>query len=268
MVALRIYLFVPIGVSYAIKDLEKTYVDWKYHPMNPAADPRETVGTAPIPFAEPRRPQIVRVSWERDTFYLGPDFAREHLARFFRCKDELPKLRRIAISRHLWCGREEDRDVLREALWRLNEREVEEVTLVPDDTRGPLIDRWYYGKHDIELVGPEWEYTFRSSGSTCDAKTVVEGLGEWFERLWRPGGLGNERGLIRRGGHGGVDGDEPQVSNKMGDGGQVLVPKVVVRSVRRSGKRMSAFKDGVWDIQREMGDMRVWKTWLPPGDPS
>lgn len=163
---------------------------------------------------------------------------------------ELPHVQRFAFSRHLWCGREEEREGLRESLFGLKKRGVKEVILVPDDQRGPLIDRWYYGKHDIHLLEPEWAYTFRSHGPGVreDSKTVVENLEEWFARLWR------------------VD-DVCGDSDADGDGrGQVPLcpPKVMVKSIRRNGSRMAAFKDGLWEIQKEMGDMRVWRSWTPP----
>jgi hypothetical protein len=181
--------------------------------------------------------------------------------RFFRGQGEgmeLKGLQKIAICRNLWCGREEGRDVLRESLWMLKERGVLEVIVVPDDDRGPLIDRWYYGKHDIELLDPEWAYSFRPSGQEMDGKTVVENLGEWFERLWK---LETDRDSARPvlGVHqSGVGGDQvfPRIP-----------PSVTAKSIRRNGRRMAPLKDGLWDIQKAMGDMRVWKSWTPPERP-
>jgi len=72
---------------------------------------------------------------------------------------------------------------------------------------------------------------FCTEGQTEYAKTVVENLGEWFDRLWIDSGR------------------EP--------------PKVLVRSVRREGKRMGDFREGAWEVQKMLGDMRVWKNWVP-----
>lgn len=121
------------------------------------------------------------------------------------------------------------------------------MMIIPDDEKGALIDRWYYGKHDIEVGGPPWAHTFRPNGEEL-AKTVVENLGEWFERLWNM-----ERKEERK-----EDGEYEEVRPPSEP------PNVSVMSVRRNGRRMSEFKDGLWEIQEAMGDMRVWKTWTPP----
>jgi hypothetical protein len=47
-----------------------------------------------------------------------------------------------------------------------------------------------------------------------------------------------------------------------GDSGRE-VPKVRVKSVRREGRRMRDFREGAWEVQKMLGDMRVWKNWVP-----
>jgi hypothetical protein len=40
-------------------------------------------------------------------------------------------------------------------------------------------------------------------------------------------------------------------------------PKVSVMSLKRNGRRMREYTDGLSEIQKSMGDMRIWKTWTP-----
>jgi hypothetical protein len=42
------------------------------------------------------------------------------------------------------------------------------------------------------------------------------------------------------------------------------IPTVCVKSIRRNGREMANFRNGMWGIQEAMGDMRYWKTWNPP----
>ena len=113
---------------------------------------------------------------------------------------------------------------------------------MPDDERNALEDRWYFGKHEVAFKEPGLGYEFVPEGQSGRARTVVQNLGEWFERLWRPG-----------------DGDGESVHDEDG----VKAPRVGVVSVRRSGKVMGDFKDGIWEVQKALGNMRVWKTWVP-----
>lgn len=109
--------------------------------------------------------------------------------------------------------------------------------MVPDDERNCLQDMWYYREHDIELNEPGWRYEFKPKGETKRERTVLVNLGGWFERLW---GEGKDGGKGRR-----------------------SVPKVGIKSLRRDGRRTGEFKKGVEEVQKLMGDMRVWKTWVP-----
>lgn len=114
---------------------------------------------------------------------------------------------------------------------------------MPDDEKNSLLDRYFYQEHEIELLEPEWTYEFKPEGQTERSKTVVVNLEEWFERLWtyrsRDVGDGRDTGSKRS------------------------VPRVCLRSVRRAGKRMGDFREGAWEVQKTMGDMRIWQTWVP-----
>jgi hypothetical protein len=88
-------------------------------------------------------------------------------------------------------------------------------------------------------------------------------LGEWFGRLW-----GAEK-KVEEGEEENGDGDEDAnddesvtVSGEEVEGREV--PTVCVKSIRRNGRIMANFRDGLWGIQEAMGDMRYWKTWNPP----
>lgn len=268
--AQRIYKPVSIGTSFALKVEGRSYVDWRYHPTNPAAEGL-TVGTAPLPYAEPYPPARVRVCWERDVIYLGPEFRHEHLLQFFTAVGdgmELKGLRRLALGHKLWVGSEDGRwDVLRNCLYSLKgRRDVKEVIIVPDDERGALVDRWYYGKHDITLSDAEWRYKFRPDNGEI-ARNFVENLEEWFVRLWKdsptPPALEIHPNHDEEDA---TDDETASVGTLMGDElveRGILPPEVSIKSVRRNGVRMADFKDGLWKIQEAIGDMRVWKTWTP-----
>lgn len=273
--ARRLYKLVEVGVSAAVRLEGRMYVPWKYHPMNPAAAHSLTVGTAPLSLAEPYPPALVRVNWDRDIIYLGPEFKLEHLLQFFTIAgagQELHGLQRLALCHKLWAGSEDGRwDVLRNCLWSLKgRRDVREVMIVPDDDRGALIDRWYYGKHAITLAEPEWTYKFRPNNGNV-AKNFVDNLKEWFARLWRdpkpasstpsPSTTYSPTSTEERDD---VD-DDASVGtlSKEVDEVNIAPPEVSVKSIRRNGCRMAEFKDGLWEIQEAIGDMRVWKTWVP-----
>lgn len=154
---------------------------------------------------------------------------------------ELAGLQYLALDRKLWLGSTAGRwENLRTALYALKGRPVKEVLIVPDDERNALEDKYYFGKHEIQLRWPGLGYEFVPEGQNVKAKTVIENLGEWFERLWREGDEAPR------------EGDE-----------EVNVPRVGVVSIRRNGRVMTDFKDGIWEVQKALGDMRVWKTWVP-----
>jgi hypothetical protein len=132
----------------------------------------------------------------------------------------------------LWIGSQQGRwEYLRNSLYSLRLRPLKALYIVPDDEVNCLSDKLYYKPHTISLLEPPITYKFCTEEQTEYAKTVVENLGEWLDRLW-------------------VDnGREP--------------PKVLVRSVRREGRRMGDFREGAWEVQKMLGDMRVWKNWVP-----
>ena len=146
---------------------------------------------------------------------------------------------------------------MREALYALKGRPVREVIIVPDDVVGALEDRWYYRRHEIRLLEPECGYHFRVSDGE-KARTVVENLGEWFGRLW--GGEKKMDDVEEENG----DGDNDESVTISGEEEEREVPTVCVKSIRRNGRIMANFRDGLWGIQEAMGDMRYWKTWNPP----
>lgn len=45
-------------------------------------------------------------------------------------------------------------------------------------------------------------------------------------------------------------------------GGRVA-PKVGWKSVRRAGCRVGEYTEGAWKLQIMLGNMSVWKTWVP-----
>jgi len=223
-----------------------------------------TVGTAPnLPIAEPYPPARVFISWDRDIIYLGPEFQKHHLLTFFTATglgEELRGLQRLAIGKKLWLEDEDGTwNILRRCLWSLKAKgRVREVMIVPDDEKGALVDRWYRGKHDIVLKEPGWGYRFHPMDGEF-AKTVEENLREWFERLWKDkdeGSLDDDNDDSAKG----KETDRPREVRP-----EKEPPKVSVKSIRRGGRRMNTdFRDGIWQIQEAMGDMRMWESWNPP----
>ena len=258
--ALRLYKLVEIGVSAAQLKVTRKYVDWKYHPTNRQADPELTVGTAPLPYAIPFPPVKVYLSWENDILYLGPEFHARHLRNFLAgsgAGHELSGLQHIALSRNLWqCSRNGRWDELRHALYSLKTRPVKEVIIVPDDEDGALEDRWYYKRHEIKFLMPAYTYHFRPSGGER-AKTVVENLQEWFGRLWS-----NDCKKVDE--QDGSDIESVTVSGEEETEKEIEhVPTVCIKSIKRNGRTLADFRDGLWGIQEAVGDMRYWKTWNP-----
>lgn len=188
----------------------------------------------------PYAPQKVYIDYNRDTIYLGPEFNSARLKDFLTAPghfQELRDLQYLALDRKLWLGGPNARwDSLRCALYSLRKRPVKEIYMVPDDEERCLEDRYYYRKHKIELRQPLQEYVFWAHGAAQDEpeKTVVDNLGEWFEVFWEGSGR--------------------------------VCPRVGWRSVRRDGRRMGDYRTGAWEVQRKVGDMEVWKSWVPPED--
>jgi hypothetical protein len=295
MEALRIYKMVKIGVSAAVRVEGRKYVEWRYHPSNPNAVPGYTVGTAPLPYAIPHEPKAVFVSWEHDVIYLGPEFKAHHLLMFMTTTGEgreLEGIKYLAIDRKLWLGAERGNgDVLRSSLYSLKERkEMREVIVVPDDEERALIDKWYRGKHEISLHEPEWTYTFQPLGRE-QAPIFLECLEEWFDRLWKWDPNAKEVKPNTRNDSDGEDDphneDRDEESNGAEENTAIWIdkgkekeigdkeagpepPTIKIMSVRRNGGAMrgpdpfQGYKDGVWDIQKALGDMRIWKSWTPP----
>ncbi|KAH7382005.1 hypothetical protein BKA64DRAFT_684732 [Cadophora sp. MPI-SDFR-AT-0126] len=250
--ALRIYSTIKLGISVSTILQNRRYIPWSHHPNNPnhlldrlASRYNQEDITAPL--AWPYRPRTIHVNWNLDTIYLGPEFQLQHLKHFLTSTGsgfELPSLQNLAINAKLLAGTSHGSwEYLREALYALRSRPVREVAIVPDDEKNSLLDRYFYQEHEIELLEPEWTYEFKPEGQTERSKTVVVNLEEWFERLWtyrsRDVGDGRDTGSKRS------------------------VPRVCLRSVRRAGKRMGDFREGAWEVQKTMGDMRIWQTWVP-----
>ncbi|TVY19565.1 hypothetical protein LARI1_G003403 [Lachnellula arida] len=244
--ALRSYRLIEIRVStWRDYDPSTTYIPWTYHPANPSSDRKYTVrdivirlpadGSLPLDPAMPYSPQKIYIDYSRDTIYLGPDFSRKRLEAFLTTTgsyQELPGLQYLALDRKLWLVSPDRRwDYLRPSLYSLRRRPLKEIYIVPDDQKHALEDRYYYRKHKIQLKDPEFDYTFTSLGQTELTKTCVENLTEWFGRLLKGEGRG--------------------------------VPKVGWKSVRRAGSRVGEYREGAWEVQRMLGDMSVWKTWVP-----
>jgi hypothetical protein len=233
---LRIYQRVKIGVSTTVLDSSRTYVPWAHHPHNPYT-PRNRwrQDSFVFPLAFPYKPVEIYIDYSRDIIYLGPEFRSQHLQSFLTTIGqgfELSGVQHLALDRKLWIGSQQGRwEYLRNSLYSLRLRPLKALYIVPDDEVNCLSDKLYYKPHTISLLEPPITYKFCTEGQTEYAKTVVENLGEWFDRLW-------------------VDiGREP--------------PKVLVRSVRREGRRMGDFREGAWEVQKMLGDMRVWKNWVP-----
>ncbi|KUJ13847.1 uncharacterized protein LY89DRAFT_687197 [Mollisia scopiformis] len=237
--ALRLYTVVEIGSSTSALEPNQEYLDWKHHPSNPHRQFRAFMYEA-IPYRQPLvKPypaQKTYVDFSRDTIYLGPEFQSRHLEGFFTAtgpRMELAGLQYLAIDRKLWMSKLDSRaDAFRSALYSLKSRPIKEVYIVPDDVKGCLEDNFYYYEHDITFQEPPYKYTFRLAGSEEQSQTVTDNLRVWFERLWK-------------------DGEQKP-------------PKVEIRSVRRNGRCLASFKDGVWEVQKVMGDMQDWKEWNPP----
>lgn len=281
--ALRIYKLVDIGVSTAVKIDSRTYVPWKHHPHQSC---RKSLShsrhRSPSLCRTSPPPAQVRLSWEHDIIYLGPEFKLKHLHQFLSSSgagQELSKVQRLALGHKLFAGSEYWRwDELRNSLFSLKSRQdFRELIIVPDDERHSLGDRWYYGKHEITLVYAEWRYKFRPSGGS-EARGFAENLRDWFARLWRDEDWGmqvmneSQHGLsnvershrvIEEGGNH-VEDDSSVNTLVAGDITGRQPPDISIMSVRRNGKKMEDFKDGLWGIQKAIGDMRVWKIWKPP----
>ncbi|KAF8859745.1 hypothetical protein BDZ45DRAFT_350209 [Acephala macrosclerotiorum] len=256
--ALRLYAVVEIGVSVSILDPGQTYVEWRVHPTHPSHR-RIFRGIPPSLFnnriahapTKPYPAQKTYIDFSRDTIYLGPEFQPYHLDSFLAAtglKMELPRLQYLAIDRRLWITPlvgTLQLEHLRTALYALRSRPVKEVYIVPDDLKEALPDKFYYREHEITLHDAPYVYEFDLSEKDIftlpeeeKEKTVVQNLEEWFERLWNGG--------ERKGGQ------------------EVIPPKVEIKNLRRDGRCLSSFKDGIWEVQKVMGGMESWKTWTPP----
>jgi hypothetical protein len=180
----------------------------------------------------PYAPQKIYIDFSCDIIYLGPEFYSSRLEDFLATTgacQELSGLQYLALDRKLWlCSSNRRWDALRSSLYSLRRRPIKEIYIVPDDEKHCLEDKYYYRKHRIGLTDPLLEYTFKPFEQTEPAKTCVENLGEWFGRFWKEG-----------------------------------VPRVRWKSVRREGRKMGEWKEGAWEVQRMLGDMRIWKTWMP-----
>lgn len=233
---LRIYKRVKIGVSTAVMDPNRTYVPWRHHPHNPYTPyNRWRQDSFAFPLAFPHQPVEIYLDYSRDTIYLGPEFHSQHLQSFLTSSGEgfeLAEVQHLALDRKLWIGSQQGRwEYLRNSLYSLRLRPLKVLYIIPDDEVNSLNDKFYYKPHSISFLEPAITYKFRPEGQAEFAKTVMENLGEWFERLWV-------------------------------DSGREL-PKVRVKSVRREGRRMGDFREGAWVVQKMLGDMRVWKNWVP-----
>lgn len=261
MEARRIYRRVGIGVSATERVKGQSYVDWEYHPANPNCKRRRSIGNSPLPYATPYDPTYVYLSWERDIIYLGPEFQSHHLLKFLTAQGqgrELDGLRYLALDRKLWPGDSGWGDVLRRALWSLRRREnLSEIIVVPDDEERCLADRWYYGKHEITLRRPEMRDDHPISKTWV--QSFVRELDEWFERQWQGGKSYENKETIRTGSSESDGENEMVMQTKV-----PKPPKVSIMSVTRNDQKMREYADGLSDIQKAMGDMRVWKTWTPP----
>ena len=264
MEARRIYKRVGIGVSAMVREGGRKYVDWEYHPANRNGPRPIVLGITPVPYAKPLEPAYAYVSWEHDTIYLGPEFQTYHLLMFLTAKGEgreLEGLRSLAMDRKLWIGLDDGwGEVLRKSLWSLRTRkQLEEIIIVPDDEERCLVDRWYYGKHEIAMREPELGDI--KPASEVGAQIILENLAGWFGRQWmseKSGGNKNEN----EGGN--TDHEKMEENEMVMDTETCMPPKVSVMSVRRNGQRMRDYTDGICEIQKSMDDVRIWKTWTRP----
>ncbi|KAG4441002.1 hypothetical protein IFR05_003509 [Cadophora sp. M221] len=250
--ALRLYTPIQIGVSVSTIQPNRRYISWNHHPNNlnslTPTDPPYPEDDINAPLSWPHTPKTVHINWAQDTIYLGPEFQLSHLNTFLTTpiaspSFELPGLQNLALNKKLFAGSSTGSwDYLREALYALRGRPVKEISIVVDDERNALADKYYYREHEVRLLEPEWRYEFRLEGETETSMTLVANLEAWFERLW------------------GMDGgvEEGRVVGRKRD-----VPRVGMMSVRRDGERMGDFREGAWETQKMVGDMRVWKTWVP-----
>jgi hypothetical protein len=230
--ALRSYTLIEIGVSTSTLDPNQEYLDWEHHPSNPYRRFRLHMPETRHSLATPYPAQKTYVNFDRDTIYLGPEFQFQHLRSFFTAtgpKMELTGLQYLAIDRKLWICNTDRLNGLLTALHSLLSRPLKEIYIIPDDTRGSLDDRFYYCEHEIAFQQPLYRYTFRLPHSDVQEKAIVDNLREWFEKCWKEGGKG--------------------------------IPSVEIKSVRRNGRCLASFKDGVWEVQKVLGDMEYWKNW-------
>ncbi len=193
----------------------------------------------------------VYFNWEKDVEYLGEEFHARHLLNSFATTgagSEVSGLQRIALSHYHWeCLSNGSWDHLREGIYSLKSRPPREVRIVPEDQVGALDDRWYYKRQGITLLEPEYPYHFMPNGGER-ATTVLENLQAWFGRLWEddPPKAAEEDGSE----------DDEGVTVAAEDGSErewtQRVPQVCVRSIRRNGRTLADFQDGLW------GMMRLW----------
>lgn len=234
---LRMYKKIKLGISTTILDRNRVYLPWGVHPRNPNATRTYENASDYFPLADPYPPQELYVDFSQDIIYLGPEFRHQHLQAFLTATGpglELGNVQYLAIDRKAWVSggvqhRGTGFEYLRQALYSLSHRPLKELYIVPDDEPHHLQDKFYYRQHEVTLQTPPYRYEFRPEGRAEFEMTVVANLNEWMERLWmgRP------------------------------------IPKIEIKSVRRNGARMADWKGGMWEIQRLLGDMAAWKTWVP-----
>jgi hypothetical protein len=192
-----------------------------------------------LPLATPYPAQKTYINFCRDTIYLGPEFQSYHLESLLTAtgpKMELSGLQYLAMDKKLWTASVDARwhmGHLRAALYSLRSRPIKEIYIVTDDLKEALPDKFYYREHEITLHDAPYEYEFDLSDKGEKEKTIVQNLEGWFERLWKDKDTEKE------------------------------APKVEVKSVRRDGRSLSSFKDGIWEVQKVMGGMESWKSWTP-----
>ena len=223
------------------------------------------IRNSPLPLATPQAPAYVYLSWEHDIIYLGPEFQSHHLLKFLTAQGEgreLGGLRYLALDRKLWIGGTGWGNVLRHALWSLKQRRnLSEIIVIPDDEKRCLADRWYYGKHEITLRQPELGDIRSAPEQWVWVHSLAGNLEEWFGRLWKDHNIDETKSKYQNGN----DETGRSVDDKLVTEVEPLKsPRVSVMSVKRNGQKMREYTDGVSDIQKAMGDMRIWRTWTPP----